>query len=121
MDHHEFRFKDKTYRCYFELTLDLIGGKWKPVIIYHLGQQDNMRYSDIRRKIPKITERMLTKQLRELESDGIVNRKIYPVIPPKVEYSLTKEGRGLMPVLKELRNWGHMYYSEKDGHKAPPK
>lgn len=97
----------------FELTLDLIGGKWKPIIIYHLGRQDKMRYSDIRREIPKITERMLTKQLRELESDGIVNRKVYPVIPPKVEYSLTKEGERLMPVLKELRHWGQMYHSNK--------
>lgn len=113
MDNHAFRFNDKTYRCYFELTLDLIGGKWKPIIIYHLGRTDKMRYSDIRREIPKITERMLTKQLRELESDGIVNRRVYPVVPPKVEYNLTEEGLRLMPVLKALKDWGQVYYEEK--------
>lgn len=112
MDQNEFRLKDKTYRCFFEVTLDIIGGKWKPVILYHLGSLEVLRYAELRRMIPKITERMLTKQLRELEMDGLVNRKVYPQVPPKVEYRLTKEGKTLMPVLVELKNWGEGYFNE---------
>lgn len=107
-----FRLKDKTYQCYFELTFDLIGGKWKPVILYFLGMNDVMRYADIKRAIPKITERMLSKQLRELESDMIVSRKVYPVIPPKVEYRLTDKGRSLLPLLESLKSWGKDYFEE---------
>ncbi|MGD1822080.1 MAG: winged helix-turn-helix transcriptional regulator [Pleomorphochaeta sp.] len=107
-----FRLREKSYSCYFELTLDLIGGKWKPVILYHIGQNDVLRYAQIKKCIPKITERMLSKQLKELESDGIVNRKVYPVIPPKVEYRLTEKGKALIPLLYQLRDWGEVYFND---------
>lgn len=112
MEKSDFRLKDKSYRCYFELTIDLIGGKWKPVILYFLGDHGVLRYADIRRSIPKITERMLTKQLRELEMDKIVNRKVYPEIPPKVEYSLTDRGKSLIPLLNQLKVWGAEYFKD---------
>lgn len=112
MEKSDFRLKDKSYRCYFELTIDLIGGKWKPVILYFLGDYGVLRYADIRRSIPKITERMLTKQLRELEMDKIVNRKVYPEIPPKVEYSLTDRGKSLIPLLNQLKVWGEEYFKD---------
>jgi DNA-binding HxlR family transcriptional regulator len=99
----------KTYRCFFELTLLVMGGKWKPVILYHLGSERVMRFSELRRSIGAITERMLARQLRELETDGIVHREVYREVPPRVEYSLTDMGEGLVPILKELRDWGARY------------
>jgi len=101
-----------SYRCYFEVTLDLIGGKWKPIILYYLGFHGTLRYTELRRCLPKITERMLTKQLRELEMDKIINRKVYPEIPPKVEYSLTEKGKSLIPLLNQLKDWGKEYFND---------
>ena len=80
--------KDKTYHIGVEATMDIIGGKWKAIILCHLRNQ-TLRTSELRRAIPQITQKMLTQQLRELEDDGIVSRKIYSQVPPKVEYSLT--------------------------------
>jgi DNA-binding HxlR family transcriptional regulator len=99
----------KTYRCFFELTLQVMGGKWKPVILYHLATEGVMRFSDLRRSISGVTERMLARQLRELEADRIVHREVYREVPPRVEYSLTDLGSGLIPILKELRDWGVDY------------
>lgn len=107
-----FRLREKTYNCYFELTIDLIGGKWKPVILYHIGQVGVLRYAEIKKCIPKITERMLSKQLKELEADDIVIRKVYPVVPPKVEYSLTEKGKTLIPLLFNLTAWGETYFKD---------
>lgn len=112
MSDSDFRLKEKAYRCYFELTIDLVGGKWKPVILYYLGHYEVLRYADIRRHIPQITERMLTKQLRELEADHMVNRKIYAEIPPKVEYRLTDRGISIIPLLNGLKDWGEDYFNE---------
>lgn len=106
----KFEFNSKLYSCYFELTLDLIGGKWKSVVIYYLGQHGTMRYHEIRNCMPKITERMLTKQLRELESEGFIHREIYKEIPPKVEYTLTPLGQSIIPILNQLKDWGENYY-----------
>lgn len=106
---------DKVYRCYFELTLQVMGGKWKPVILYHLAVEGVMRFSDLRRSINGVTERMLARQLRELEADRIVNRKVYREVPPRVEYSLTEMGQGLIPILKELRDWGAVYEQRMGG------
>ena len=100
---------DKSYRCFFELTLMVIGGKWKPIILYQLAREGVMRFSDLRRGIPQTTERMLSKQLRELEQDGLVHREIYQQVPPKVEYSLTKLGCSLIPILLSMREWGIAY------------
>lgn len=96
------------YGCSVEATLDVIGGKWKAVILYKLLRGPH-RFSDIKRQLPAITQRMLTLQLRELEEDGIVHREIYKQIPPKVEYSLTDFGRTLEPILLSMLAWGDQY------------
>jgi len=100
---------DKSYYCTVELTLQVIGGKWKPIILYRLSRDGAVRFSEIKRSIPNITQKMLTQQLRELESDGVVHREIYPQVPPKVEYSLTEMGRSIMPVVDALCRWGREY------------
>ncbi len=97
------------YNCHFELTLDVIGGKWKPIILYYIGHNQVLRYGNLKKCIPSINERMLTKQLRELENDGLIIRKIYKEVPPKVEYSLSKTGKSIMPLLYELQEWGAGY------------
>ncbi len=99
----------KRYRCYFELTLAVIGGKWKPIILYHLSLADAVRFGELRRGMGDVTERMLTRQLRELEADGLVHREVYREVPPRVEYSLTEMGRSLIPLLLQMRAWGVDY------------
>lgn len=91
--------------CPVEATLELIGGKWKGIILYHL-LDGKMRFSELKRLIPCVTQRMLTKQLRELEADGLVIRTVHPEVPPRVEYELTKEARTLKPILQSLQKWG---------------
>lgn len=91
--------------CPVEAALQLIGGKYKTIILWHLLNK-TMRYSELHRLVPRATDKMLAQQLRELEKDGLVNRKVYPVIPPKTEYSLTEFGRTLEPVLNSLCSWG---------------
>ncbi|AMK09863.1 MAG: winged helix-turn-helix transcriptional regulator [Pseudodesulfovibrio sp.] len=100
---------DKKYYCSVELTLQVIGGKWKPIIMHRLGSEGTLRFSEVKRSIPNITQKMLTQQLRELESDGVVLREVYPQVPPKVEYSLTDLGRSVMPVIASLSEWGTRY------------
>lgn len=90
----------------FDFTLSLIGGKCKMKIMYELCSDTTLRYGELKRKIPAITHKMLSSQLSELEKSGIVRRKEYPQIPPKVEYSLTEKGISLMPVLEEMCKWG---------------
>lgn len=102
------RFKETEYQCSMELTLDLIGGKWKALILWHLGE-NTLRFSELKKTLPKITQKMLTQQLRELEADGLVDRFIYTQIPPKVEYSLTPAGKSLLPILATLCSWGQNY------------
>jgi DNA-binding HxlR family transcriptional regulator len=86
----------------------LIGRKWKPLIIWQLGKSEILRFNELKKQIPNVTQKMLTQQLRELENNGIVHREV----PPKVEYSLTEMGRSLMPVLKLLCEWGEDYYKK---------
>ncbi|WP_272699018.1 winged helix-turn-helix transcriptional regulator [Desulfovibrio sp. Fe33] len=100
---------EKKYYCSVELTLQVIGGKWKPIIIHRLGSEGTMRFSEVKRSIPNITQKMLTQQLRELESDGVVRREVYAQVPPKVEYSLTELGESVMPVIGNLCRWGERY------------
>jgi DNA-binding HxlR family transcriptional regulator len=111
------------YSCPVEATLDVIGGKWKGVILYKLLEGPR-RFSDLKRELPAITQRMLTLQLRELEEDGIVHREIYKQIPPKVEYSLTAFGKTLEPILKAMLMWGDQYTNQiiekKSTRKAQP-
>lgn len=100
-----------SQHCPVNTTLSIIGGKWKVLILHHLNGQTR-RFNELQRCLPSITQRMLTLQLRELEQDGIVHRKVYPQVPPKVEYSLTEFGQTLMPVITAMHNWGTQYATE---------
>ena len=97
--------RSKTYNCPVEAAVDVFGGKWKSLILWWL-QERTWRFAELRRQIPGITEKMLTQQLRELEADGIVERRVYPTVPPKVEYSLTEYGRSLKRALRAICDWG---------------
>ena len=101
-------FKNIQYQCSMELTLDLIGGKWKALILWHLGE-NTLRFSELKKTLPKITQKMFTQQLRQLEASGLVSRFIYTQIPPKVEYSLTPAGKSLLPILETMCQWGLNY------------
>jgi DNA-binding HxlR family transcriptional regulator len=94
--------------CPVEATLELIGGKYKTLILWHLADK-KLRFSQLRREISGITPKMLTQQLRELEIHALVHREVFPIVPPKVEYSLTDLGRSLMPLLVAMRDWGSDY------------
>lgn len=102
---------NKKYRCPVEYTLDIIGGKWKPLILWSLAQDEVKRYGEIRKSINGITDKMLSQQLKDLESKGLIHREQYNQIPPKVEYWLTEKGQTLVPILKVMCDWGseHMY------------
>lgn len=99
--------------CPVAATLNLIGGKYKALILWHLAD-DTLRFSELRKRISGATAKMLTQQLRELEQDSLIHREVYPVIPPKVEYSLTQLGKSLMPILVEMRDWGAQYLRSRD-------
>lgn len=101
------------YSCSMELTMDLIGGKWKIRILWYLNM-GTKRFSEIKRLIPDITPKMLTTQLREMERDNLITRKVYPQVPPKVEYSITKYGKSLQITLEEMCKWGTLYALEHD-------
>lgn len=94
--------------CPVEAALEVIGGKWKGVTLYHL-LQGTKRFNQLQREVGSVTQRMLTKQLRELEAAGLVHREVYPVVPPKVEYSLTEKGLTLKPILLALKSWGETH------------
>ncbi|MMZ59311.1 HTH-type transcriptional activator HxlR [compost metagenome] len=95
--------------CEKELTLAVIGGKWKLIILWHLGHEGTKRFGELNKLIPHITKKMLTNQLRELEDDQLISRKVYSEVPPRVEYSLTEYGISLMPVLQMMYEWGKNY------------
>ncbi|MDV7766226.1 helix-turn-helix domain-containing protein [Peribacillus sp. CSMR9] len=94
------------YNCEKELTLSIFSGKWKIVILWHLGVEGPHRFSDLQRLFPKISHKILTNQLRELMEDGVVHREVYPEIPPKVEYSMTDLGMTLLPIVEMMYEWG---------------
>ncbi len=103
----------KTENCPVEATLELIGGKYKALILWHLAG-GVLRFSQLRKVIHGATAKMLTQQLRELEAHGLVHREVFPVVPPRVEYSLTELGRSLMPILVAMRDWGSGYLRSKE-------
>ncbi|GEL67301.1 winged helix-turn-helix transcriptional regulator [Marinilactibacillus psychrotolerans] len=92
--------------CEVNESLDILVGKWKPIILLNLLAESPMRFSELKKAIPKITQKMLTKQLRELESQEIIIRKVYAQVPPRVEYSITKYGKTLQPILDAMHEWG---------------
>lgn len=107
------KIKDKTYQCPLALSIDLIGGKWKSIILWQLREKV-LRFSQLKRRLPGITQKMLTQQLRELEADGLLTRVVYPQVPPKVEYSLTDYGQTVLPVLRLMFKWGLKYSDNFD-------
>lgn len=112
----------KEYSCSMELSLAVIGGKWKPLILWHLRDVATMRFSALRRAMPAITQKMLTQQLRELESDGLLTRTVFAEVPPRVEYALTDLGRGIIPILEALCQFGHVFearFGLEDATPAP--
>jgi DNA-binding HxlR family transcriptional regulator len=94
------------FNCPIEATLAVVGGKWKALILFHLFDGGTLRFAELRNKIPDISERMLVKQLRELEADSVVEREVFAEVPPRVEYSLTSYGRTLKPVSDAMCKWG---------------
>ena len=102
-----------TDNCPVEATLDLIGGKYKALILWHLSERQ-LRFSELRKVITSATPKMLTQQLRELEAQSLIHREVFPVVPPKVEYSLTELGRSLLPILVAMRDWGADYMRSKN-------
>jgi len=117
MSDKKMKINNKEYSCAIELTLDIIGGKWKPIILWKLAQNGVLRFSELKRCMGIITQKMLTQQLRELEAYEMVNRKVYAEVPPKVEYSLTKQGKSVMPILEVMCKWGTDYFESVDPYK----
>ncbi|MDR7026898.1 winged helix-turn-helix transcriptional regulator [Rhizobium rosettiformans] len=103
--------------CPVETTLSFLDGKWKGVILYHLLVDGTLRFSELRRRLQAVTQRMLTKQLRELEEQGLVVRTVYPVVPPCVDYALTPLGQSLRPVIMVLEQWGSRHVRCEDGQR----
>lgn len=104
---------NKIDNCPVEATLDLIGGKYKALILWHLSE-GKLRFSELRKVITTATPKMLTQQLRELESQSLIHREVFPVVPPKVEYSLTELGHSLLPILVAMRDWGADYLRSRN-------
>ncbi len=103
----------EVFHCAMDVAMNYIGGKWKTVVLWYLLDKPK-RFSELKRDIPDITEKMLSMQLRQLEKDGLLTRKIYAEVPPRVEYFLTKEGKTLIPMIKEIAEWGK-YMGKKYG------
>lgn len=104
--------KPEHYHCPVEATLDLIGGKYKSLVLWYLNENKVLRFNELSRFIPDATPKMLAQQLRELENDKLITRFVYPEVPPKVEYTLTDFGQSLFPILKLMYDWGTNYLDE---------
>lgn len=103
---------EKVYHCPLEATIDLIDGKWKCLILWHLNDKV-LRFSELQRMMPAVTQKMLTQQLRDLERDGLLTRQAYAEIPPRVEYRLTALGQSLLPILSAMCDWGTGYLTAR--------
>jgi DNA-binding HxlR family transcriptional regulator len=112
--------KDRDYSCNggcpVEAVLDLIGGRWKGVVLYNLVEGP-VRFNELRRRMPNATQRVLTRQLREMEVAGLISRTVTPSIPPRVDYALTDLGLSLVPVISAMREWGAVYLDQTGGRK----
>ncbi|MGX8796684.1 winged helix-turn-helix transcriptional regulator [Fusibacter sp. JL298sf-3] len=108
------KIKKETYTCPMLLTRDLVGGKWKILVLWRLSK-GTKRFSDLKREIPKITRKVLTEQLKDLVEAALVHREAYAEVPPKVEYSLTNKGLDFVPVLDAMATWGTAYLEDVDG------
>ncbi len=110
-------FKNQSFNCEKELALNIIGGKWKLMIVWELLREEPLRLNQIEKAIPNAHQRVLINQLKELEKDRLITRTVYPIMPPKVDYRLTELGKSLKPLAEELYNWGiYLYnYGEKEG------
>ncbi|HZZ17300.1 MAG TPA: helix-turn-helix domain-containing protein [Candidatus Sulfotelmatobacter sp.] len=106
MSKRRFRNYELQTGCGVEACLEVIGGKWKGLILYHLIQHGTLRFSQMQKLKPELSARILTAQLRELEADGVIVRKVYPVVPPKVEYTLSGEGQSLRDLIQAMKAWG---------------
>ncbi|MSV23985.1 helix-turn-helix transcriptional regulator [Selenomonas sp. WCA-380-WT-3B 3/] len=104
--------KETMFHCPVEAALSLIGGKYKSIILWHLMQRTH-RYGELHRLIPQATPKMLTQQLRELEADGVIHREVYPVVPPRTEYSLTGFGQSLSPIIEAMCEWGKVNMKQR--------
>ena len=109
---YEIRLNSKTYHCALDVTMEYIGGKWKTVVLWYLIK-GKKRFGELNKLIPDITEKMLSIQLKQLEGMGLVNREVFPEVPLRVEYSLTTDGKSLVPVLEEIARWGRNYEGRK--------
>lgn len=112
-EQYKFVIGGRDFHCALDITSSFIGGKWKTVVLWYL-RKDKKRFGELKEVIPDITDKMLSLQLRALEEDGLVKRTLFPEVPPRVEYELTKEGRTLVPVLESLAQWGRAK-AQKDG------
>lgn len=113
----EIHINNQVYNCAFQVAIDVLDGKWKGLILWFL-QSGTKRNSELCRLIPSITQKMLTQKLRELEEEGIVYRTVYPVVPPKVEYTLTEQGEKLIPILESLYQWGENYIEARQNEEV---
>lgn len=109
--------KKEVEVCQVNKALDIIVGKWKPIILLHLFENGTMRFNELKRSMPGITQKMLTQQLRELEEEDLIHREVYPQVPPKVEYSITVHGKTIEPILEAMHEWGAAHLVHKH-HKA---
>ena len=105
---------EPDFRCGVEVTLAVVGGKWKGLILWHLRLK-TLRFAQLQRRLRSVTQKMLTQQLRELEANGLIHRQIYAEVPPRVEYSLTDEGQRILPILELMCQWGQDYLLKTEG------
>jgi DNA-binding HxlR family transcriptional regulator len=104
-----YKLKDMVHQCPFELTLSVLNGKWKPIILFKLMKDKSLRYGELKKSLPKTSDKMLSKELKDLEDYGIISRKAFLESPPRVEYSLTKKGEKLKPIFGLMRKWGSTF------------
>lgn len=104
-----YSIADRFYFCPVQLTVEALSGKWKPMIVWHLVLHEKMRYGELKKSLRTVTHKMLTQSLRELESDGLIDRTVHEVVPPKVEYALSEKGKTLHGIFHAMREFGEAY------------